>query len=138
MPPSHADARLQELASTPGLEAVAALPLPDGTVILTARNADGEVMTVEAIDGSGVRLHDVDPLGVIRRLGMHREAAKLAETQLLDAIVNLAAIRQADGEDLNLTELAREAGGMSRTTLYARLESASIASKRRRAKVPSS
>lgn len=126
MPPTAQQARFQELASKEGHDAVTAHPLPDGTLILTARNSAGKIVTVEVLDGNGGRLELADPLGAIRRLGMFRTMALEEVDKLTAAIANLLALRQAAGEELHLTELARESG-LARQTLYSRVADAPLA-----------
>jgi hypothetical protein len=135
MAPTLQQARFQELASTRGIDAVTQLALPDGTLILTALKGD-EVLVVEALDGNGRPLHELDPVAVLRRLGVVREQALAQAERVLDAIANLTAIRRADGEDVNIAEIAREAG-LTRKTLYLRLEAAAIADKRKRSRITS-
>lgn len=131
MPPTPQQARFEKLASKSGIEAVAQMRLPDGTTILTATTG-GELVAVEALDADGRRLDELDPLGLLRRLGVVREQALTTASQALDAIVNLTAIRQADGADVNLAEVAREGGVGARQTLYDRLQAVEVAGKSKR------
>lgn len=120
MPPAQ-DHRFRQLAGE--YEAVATVPLPDGHVILSARGSDGRVAHVEVLDRAGQALGTDQ---VARILGASRTNALTLADQVTTHLVDFLALREAAGEYLNRSAIARDTG-IARQTLYNRLEDADVA-----------
>lgn len=115
--PNAQDRRLRALMSDHA--AVAAQPLPDGTLSLIARNAAGEVELVELVDRGGRPLRQEEAL---RSLAHARQSAARLVEQADEAVTALVALDQARGGEPNLSTIATDVG-IARSTLYKRLES---------------
>jgi transcriptional regulator of acetoin/glycerol metabolism len=100
--------------------AVSVVHLPEGLGLL-ARDEDGAVVVVEVLDGDGrtVRIDEA-----LRITGAARQQAARTLEQSTDLAIALVALDEDTPR--NLAETARELG-MSRTTLYARLDALQIA-----------
>lgn len=121
------DRRHRTLASEPDNDAVAAAPLPGGYLSLVARRKDGAITGAELLDMDGNALA---PAEVVRILGIARRNAQTVLDQTTDHLVAHLAIRQAQGEDVNITGTARDVG-LARQTLYNRLEDVTVAKPKR-------
>lgn len=119
--PTAQDHRYRQLAGD--YNAVAAVPLADGHMILSARGTDGKVAHVEVLDRAGQPLA-VDQ--VARVLGFARSSALTLADQVTTHLVDYLKLRELADEDLNLSAIARDTN-IARQTLYNRLEAADVA-----------
>lgn len=103
--------------------AVAELELPDGSVSLVARDADGTPRVAELILVD--RAAPAPPEDALRELGNTRgQALRLAE-QATDHLVATLAVQLRAGQDVNLSAVSRDSG-IARQTLYNRLNELGI------------
>lgn len=111
------DARFRALCDVH--DAVAARPLPDGTLALTARDKSGKLAGAELVDDAGRAL----PLDeTIRRLGAVRQAAlEQAEAATDQLVAHLAIASVVNPNAVNLSDV-HETTGVARQTLYNRLK----------------
>jgi cell division septum initiation protein DivIVA len=111
------DHRFRQLLNDGDNAGVAATPLPDGTLSIVARGKSGRVRHAEVLDPDGRPMLLPDAL---RALASARQQAQRMLDQATDHAVALMALA-GDDADLNIAAQARDLG-LSRTTLYSRLD----------------
>lgn len=114
MPPAQ-DQRFREL--TRDYEGVALTPLAGGLLILACRDAAGDVAHLEVVDRDGQALPAAE---VTRALGTARQHAYALGDRVTDHLVEHLRLRSDAGDDLNISQIARDTG-VARQTLYTRL-----------------
>lgn len=103
-------------------DAVASVDLDDGLASLVARNAAGDVELVEVLDPDGEAIHR--PQVALNAIAHKRRRAVRELEQTTDHALALVALHPNDTGSVAL--IARELG-ISRQTLYTRLESTRVA-----------
>lgn len=121
MPPAQ-DHRFRQLAGA--FEAVATTPLPNGYLVLSCRSSSDpdKVAHVEVIDQAGQSLPFDE---VLRILGAARQDALALADRATAQLIDFVALLEANGQDVNLSAVARQTG-INRQTFYNRRDAASV------------
>lgn len=118
-PPAR-DQRIAELQAQHAH--VSAHPL-DGLLVLIATNTAGDLEHAEVLDRAG---HRLPPDEAARRLANTHKLAQRVCDAATDGLVALIALQSAQGDDVNVSALARDAN-LARQTLYNRLATITVA-----------
>lgn len=122
-PPAR-DQRIVELQTKHAI--VSAHPL-DGLLVLIATNAAGDLEHAEVLDRAG---HSLPPDQAAQRLAIVHSMAQRVCDRATDGLVAIIALQNAQGDDVNVSALARDAN-LARQTLYNRLATITVAPDRR-------